>query len=170
MPTYVLRPRQDIVIQQWGQVINQGAGHYKWIIETVEQMLKEADMPGLRFRQMEVAQGGRFGRRRDLLIVAHNNLKEYHIFIGARDVGAHLEVTWFLTISPGFFKRSISKRIMGSPQGLSMQIPIFDRQELNTWVSVIEACVGGAVAKLMKELQQDTSELNSKSKGFLQLW
>src|SRR4051794_28109770 len=133
MPSYTLRPRHDIVIQQWGQVIQHGAGHYRYILETVEEIIKASDMPGLRSRQMEVRQGGRFGRKRDLLIVAHNNLREYHIFIGARDVGIHLEVTWFLTITPGFLKGAISKRVMGSPQALSMSIPIFDRQDLNTW-------------------------------------
>ena len=170
MPSYILRPNKNIVIQQWGHMIDRGAGYPHYILETVEQLLTEADMPGLRYRQMEVSQGGRFGRKRDLLIVAHNNLRKYHIFIGARDVGIHLEVSWFMTISPGLLSGAISKRLMGSPQALSMRIPIFDQQDLNAWITVVEQCVGAAVTSLMNELKQETTGLNTKSKGFLQLW
>jgi hypothetical protein len=79
------------------------------------------------------------------------------MFIGARDVGAHLEVSWFMTIAPGFLKRAISKRAFGNPQTLSMQIPIFDQQDLNTWIGIAEHCVKKALESLLKELEQDTS-------------
>ena len=54
MASYILRPNKNIVIQQWGHMIDRGAGYPHYILETVEQLLKEADMPGLRYRQMEV--------------------------------------------------------------------------------------------------------------------
>src|SRR6266446_3345688 len=84
------------------------------VMSTIEQMLKDANMPGITCRQTDVSAGTIFGKKRDCLLVTLNTLKEYRMFIGARDVGAHLEVSWFMTIAPGFLKRAISKRMAGS--------------------------------------------------------
>ena len=168
MPTYVLS--RDIVIQQWGYVIEQGAGNDKMVMDSVKQMIEDANLPGVTCRQTDVSTGGIFGRKRAFLLTTLNTLKDYRMFIGARDVGAHLEASWFMTVAPGFMKRSMSKRAFGNPQALSMQIPIFDQQDLNTWIGVAEHCVEKAVKTLMEELKQDTSGLNTRSKGFLQLW
>ena len=138
-------------------------------MDIVESNLKDARMPGF-FAQKRDVSSGLFSTKRNFLVVGHNNLKDYHMYIGARDFGAHLDVSWYVTIEPGFLKRSVSKYTMGNPQALSMQVDFFSQQDLSAFVGVAHHCVTDAVKMLMEELKQDPTGLNTKSKGFLELW
>ena len=93
------------------------------------------------------------------------------MYIGARNFGAYLEVSWFLTVSPGFLKRSVSKKIAGGdPFALSADMSVFAQQDLQCYKSVAHRCVERAVNMLMEELDQDTSGLSTTGKGFLANW
>jgi hypothetical protein len=170
MPTYVINPNRDIIIQKWGYAIEDGAGQGKRVMDDVERMFGGSDIPGIRCRQIELSLGGMFARKREFLAVALQSLKEYRMYIGAHDFGRHLEVSWFLTVSPGFMKRSLSKRAYGRPEALSQLIPVFDQMDLSVWINISETYVGKAVEAVLQELKQDTSGLNTKSKGFLDAW
>ena len=68
-------------------------------------------------------------------------------------------------------KRALSKYTTGNPQALSMQVDFFSQQDfLSAYTSYAHHCVTDAVRELMKELEQDPTGLNTKSKGFLELW
>ena len=91
-------------------------------------------------------------------MVSYSTLREYRMFIGARDIGTHLEVSWFLTLNPGFLKRTISKNVaFGNPLALSQNISVFAQQDLAAFVSIASDCVYETVKLLMEELQQDTT-------------
>ncbi|MCD6473249.1 hypothetical protein J7K55_09160 [Candidatus Aerophobetes bacterium] len=51
-----------------------------------------------------------------------------------------------------------------------MGIDIFDQQDLRAYVTVTHHCLLKAVENLMKELGQDSSKIERKSKGFLEVW
>jgi hypothetical protein len=78
MATYALN--RDVVIQQWGRVVEHGAGHDKRVMDTIEQMLKDANMPGITCRQTDVSSGGIFSKKRECLLVTLNTLKDYRMF------------------------------------------------------------------------------------------
>ncbi len=99
-----------------------------------------------------------------------HNLRDYKLYIGARDYGTSLDVSWYLTIQPSALKRTLSKYTTGNPQALSMQVDFFSQQDLSAYTSYAHHCVTETVQKLMKELEQDPTGLNTKSKGFLELW
>jgi hypothetical protein len=170
MPTYVINPKRDIIIQKWGYVIEDGAGQGKRVMDDVEHLFAGSDIPGIRCAQIDLSTGGMFARKREFLAVALQSLKEYRMYIGAHDFGHHLEVSWFLTVSPGFMKRSLSKRALGRPEALSQIIPLFDQMDLSVWIQVSETYVGKAVEAILQALKHDTSGLNTKSKGFLSVW
>ena len=60
--------------------------------------------------------------------------------------------------------------MQGNPQALSMQVDFFSQQDLSAYTSYAHHCVTETVQKLMKELERDPTGLNTKSKGFLELW
>src|SRR6266403_6158573 len=161
MPTYVL-DRKTLIAEQWSEVIEHGAGKDTWVMDTVEKKIKEADLPGVMCLQAQVSMGGFFAKKHDLLRVTFDSLKEYRMFIGAQDFGAHLAVSWFLIIVPGFLKKTLSKRMLGSPEALSMHLPFFDQQELRVCLTVLHHCVTHTVETLFEELKQDTSGLNTR--------
>ena len=52
---------------------------------------------------------GLFGKKRDYLMVTNAALKDYRMYVGARDYGRHLDISWFLTVELGFFKKAFSE-------------------------------------------------------------
>jgi hypothetical protein len=161
--------KNEAVLEQWGEVLEHGAGKGKWILDRVEIKIKEAKMPGVAAQQQSIS-SGMFGTKRDFLVVAHASLRDYHMYIGARDFGTHLDVAWYLTVEPGFLKRSVSKYTLGNPQALSMQVDFFSQQDLRAFVGVAHHYVTETFKTAQNELGQDPTGLNTKSKGFLELW
>ena len=161
--------KHESVTSSWNALVIQGAGKDKWVMEKVEGMIKEAHMPGVKTGQQDVS-SGLFGAKRRFLVVDHNNLRDYRLYIGARDYGTSLDVSWYLTIQPSALKRAVSKYATGNPQALSMQVDFFSQQDLSAYTSYAHHCVTESVRLLMKELEQDPTGLNTKSKGFLELW
>ncbi len=167
--------RDEKLLDQWGVVMENGAGKQDEAFAYVTQRLHGSELPGVAWRKVEVQPGmfkGLFGKRRDYLMVTCEALKDYRMYFGARDYGKHLDVSWFLTVEPGFFKSAFSAMLAhGNINALSFNLDIFDNQDLKAYVtSVHRCCVRQAVEQLGKELQQDTSQFDWKSRGFLQVW
>src|SRR5262249_35672496 len=79
------------VIETWYQPVKDAAGKAQWVLDTVEQRIKEVNFPGVVCHQAEVSAGGFMAEKRDFLVVSHNALRDYRMYIGARDIGTHLE-------------------------------------------------------------------------------
>ena len=109
--------------------------------------------------------------RRDFLIVRLGQFADYRIYVGARDYGIHLDVCWFLTVEPGFFKRKIAERLAdGDWTALSAPKNILIEQDLKAWGAVVHRCVVEAVGTLMDTLGQDKNKIRRESKGYLSVW
>jgi hypothetical protein len=167
MATFMLR--KDQIIDHWEELIENGAGNAKRIMQMTETFLKDAQPPNTEWGLADVSTGF-MSPKREFLVVLHNELREYQMFLGARDFGRSLDASWFLTVKPGFLKRAISKRQMGSPIALSQKLTVFAQQDLNAYASVAHRCFKRAVEIIMEELQQDVGRMQTKSKGFLSIW
>jgi len=51
-----------------------------------------------------------------------------------------------------------------------MQVDFFSQQELSACVGYVHHCITQLTEQLMKELEQDPTGLNTKSKGFSERW
>jgi hypothetical protein len=161
---------REKVVDKWFALVERGAGKDQWVIDKTEQFIKEVAAPGVSCRR-DVVSSGLFGEKREFLIVTHNRLREYAMFIGARDYGRELDVSWFLTVNPGFLKRAVSKRLaFGDPNALSMNIDVFAQQDLSAYTQVAHHCLQQVIQQLMDELKLDYSSIDRKSKGFLAIW
>jgi hypothetical protein len=158
------------VAHKWNYVVQNGAGRDQWVFDTVKELINEANMPDVTCDQLEVG-SGMFSEKRQFLIVRHNKLRDYRMFINARDFGIHLDVSWYVTIEPSLLKRTVSKYTSGDPNALSQNIDIFSQQDLSAYVTVVKYCVDRALDMLLEELKQDPSGLHrAQSKGFLSVW
>lgn len=160
---------REKVIDNWNTVIPDAAGKNTWVLDTTEAFIKDSHMPHVGCRQDEVSTG-LFSAKRTFLLVGHYELKEYCMYIGARDFGAHLDVGWFLTLAPRGLKRTLSKYIVGNPMALSSQINLFSQQDLRAFTTIAHHCVKRTVDMLCEELDQRPEGLNTASKGFLGVW
>lgn len=163
------------VLDQWGVVLEGGAGKEAALLQSVDSTLKASDLPGVRWQQVEAQPSmlkGLFGNKRSYLMVTSEAVKDYRMYVGARDFGKHLDVSWFLTVEPGFFKSAFSAMLAhGNYQAMSFNLDIFKNQDLRAYVtSVHRFCVRGAVEQVAGQLGQDTSGFDWKSRGFLQVW
>jgi len=161
--------KNESVVDKWNTLVENGAGRAKWTLDTVESKIKAANMPGVRTGQREVS-AGVFGAKRVFLQVANDSLKDFLLYIGARDYGVHLDVSWYLTVQPTGLKRALSRYSSGNPLAMSMALDFFRQQDAHAFVTVAHHCVTNTVKELLDELEQDPKALNTQSKGFLSVW
>jgi len=162
--------KRDAVLQNWNTLVTKGAGHGKKLLDQINVALAATKIEGIHGSEQDVTTGGIFGEKRNFLVVGHSKLREYNLFINARDYGTNLDVSWYLTLRPTGLKRTISKYTTGNPQALSMHMNVFSQQDLSAFVSVVHNCVKDAVQALYEELELDPAGLNTQSKGFLNVW
>ena len=143
---------------QWEVLIEQGSGNADAVYEEIEDALKSANPPKVRWERAGIYAGNLMtGKRYDGLKVNNSELKDYRIYIFAYDYGTSLHVAWFLTYQKPWLKFI---KIIDIPQQL----------ELNAYGNTVHAATKKAVQTLMERLGQDFSKINTKSKGFLEVW
>jgi hypothetical protein len=168
--------KDEKLLDTWGIVVEHAAGRQEGLLRAINQLLVYSELPGIQWQMMEVQPGmikGFFGKKRDYLMVTNQAMKDYRMYVGAREYGRHLDISWFLTVEPGFFKRAFSKALTegASANALSFALDIFDQQDLRAYVTAVHhCCVREAVEQLAGELGQDASKFDWKSKGFLEVW
>ena len=161
--------RKDKILDNWLTIIDNGAGNQERIYKMTEGYLQDAQLPGVTLKRDQV-NSGMFGRGREFLIVSHKVLTEYTMFLYARDYGQHLDCGWYLMCKPGIFKKAISRYAAGNVNSLSMNLDVFDQQDLSAWTHVVHRAFLRVVKELMEELQLDLTGMNTRSKGYLSVW
>jgi hypothetical protein len=167
--------KDEKVLDTWGLVMEGGAGHAAGLLQQVQDLLKFSELPGITWQKVDAQPGmikGWFGKKREYLMVCSEALKDYRMYLGVRDYGKHLDVSWFLTVEPGFFKSAFSAMLAhGNINALSFNLDVFDAQDLRAYVtSVHHCCVIRAVEAVAGKINMDTSKFNWTSKGLLQVW
>jgi len=162
--------KDEKVMDRWSVLIVNGQGRAEELFDMVASNIDKISPPEVEF-QMEVVKPGLLkglmGKKREYLMVTNSAIKDYRMYIGARDYGKTLDVSWYLTVEPGFFKKQISKAITGSDKALSFNLDLFTQQDLAAYVSIVHHALLDAVEELMRDLGQDPSKIDRKSKGFL---
>ena len=185
--------RKEEVIDSWGILIEGAQGRAEEIFEKTQAFLERTKVPDVRLERKKVAPGiirGILGTRRDFLILRQQGnprLRPYQMFINARDYGRNLDISWYLLETPSLGERIISyllivpffnlfvlpfalARGFGSlirERRGTLDLDLFDEQDLRAYVTNAHHCLLEAVEKLMIDLNQDPSKIERKSRGFL---
>ncbi len=171
-----LRPggilRKEQVLESWSILIENGQGKYDEVFQDTEDFIKESQAPSLETSKEKMSPGiiGSFiGAKRDFLMVKDRQssmLSPYQIFISVRDYGNNLDVSWYLTYRPSLFEAFIS--LFRSRSALALdELDLFELQDLTAYTTVCHHSTLKAVGKLMLALNQDPSNIDKKSRGFL---
>jgi hypothetical protein len=98
-------------LDNWSILIEDAQGRANEIFEAVKRDLEESKVPGVDCEMVKVP-GERKGFFKvsveDYLMVANERLKDFHMYVGARDYGKDLNVSWYLTCEPGPLKQLLS--------------------------------------------------------------
>jgi len=150
--------KEGQIVQQWDTLVDQGNGKADVVYDVIDNFVKSTKPPNVRCVRENIHAGDFMtGRDYDGLRVVDSYLRDYRIYIFAYDYGTSLHVAWFLTYQKTIVK--LAKR-MDIPQQL----------QLNAYVSTIHGATKSGVQTLMESLDQDFSKVNTKSKGFLEVW
>ncbi len=166
--------RQDQVIDTWSTLIEKGQGKAQDIFQDTETFIKESKAPAIGMEKQAIAPGivrGLMGTKRDFLVITDQEnlrLKPYQIFLNSRDYGDNLDIAWFLTYRPSMWQALLSlfPYVSIIPRTLS-DLDLFDQQDLRVYTTNAHHCLLKAVEKLMASLNQDSSKIDRKSRGFL---
>jgi hypothetical protein len=166
--------KDEKILDTWGLVIEEGAGRAAGLAQTIADLVRRSELPGISCQKVEAQPGmlkGLFGKKRDYMMITNEGLKDYRMYLGARDYGKHLDISWYLTVEPGFFKGAFSAMLAnGNVNAMSLNLDVFDTQDLRAYMtSVHHCCVVRAVEQVFKEMGQDASKVDWRSKGILQV-
>jgi hypothetical protein len=157
-------------LDNWSILIEGAQGRANEIFEAVKKDLEESEVPGISCEMVKVP-GGRVSFFKagleDYLMIANERLKDFHMYVGARDYGKDLNVSWYLTCEPGPLKQLLSTLLDKNPLTFSFSMDVVQLEELTAYVTKVHHSVLKAVASLMQKLGQDTSKIERKSRGFL---
>jgi len=161
--------KSDRIIDQWATIVESAAGKGDHIYTVLDTELTKANIPQVSWTRGEVNRGI-MTRGREFLILKNAGLREYTMYVYARDVGLHLNCGWFLTIEPGFLIGVFSRQMTGSPLAFSQSLGVFSQQDLSAWTSIVHRTFLRIIKELMEDLDQDITGMNTTSKGFLSVW
>lgn len=164
--------KDEKIIDRWSMIVENAQGVAEQMYADTETNVKESKAPGITFDRVKVRPSwlkGILGNERSYLMVENDALGDYRMFIGARDYGNALDISWFMTCEPGFFSKKLSNVLTSgaSDKALSLNLDIFQQQDLNAYATVVHHCMLQAIEKMMSGKGQDTSQIDRKSKGFL---
>lgn len=164
--------QDEKIIDRWSILIGNAQGQSEKTYSETENLIRSSKAPGIEIERVRVRPSwlkGLFGVERNYMMVSNEGLKDYRMFIGARDYGNNLDVSWYLTCEPGFFKKTLSTALTqgGSDKALSFSLDIFQQQDLNAYATLVHHCLKETLEKIMTGLGQDPSKTDYKSRGFL---
>lgn len=164
--------KEETILDQWSALVDHGAPHASEVLDDIQRRLEQAQIPGdCRWSVEEVKSSGWFAKvKREFLIADLKEFGDYHMYVGVRPYGIHLDVCRFLTVEPGFLKKKIAEHTFGAADFLSAPKNVLIEQDFRAWITVVHHCVLDAVGSVMGKLGQDKSALRRGSKGFLEIW
>lgn len=184
------RITEDKIADQWTALLDKGADKADSVMEKIARAVQDANISGTSVSKKIVA----FGRDElPFVVVEHDKLPDYCMYIGALPSGNRLNVLWYLTFDSAAVKIAerqermgrhmagaarmlggdLGKAIIpeaGAPSHFVPDISMRDKLELSNFVGLVHNIVIEETKKMMDDLHLDTSRLSTGTdKGFVKL-
>lgn len=169
------RPKQlkeEKTLEKWSYLIGDANGKEEEIYNSIVRNIEEVKPEAVSVRKETIMPQASFSgffknRRREFLIADNSNFKSYKIYVGVRDYGKQLLVSWYLVCEPGILGKLSRK--MAEFKFMPLQMNLFDEEELTAYTTTVHHAVLDAVKEVMEGLNQDFAKVDRKSKGFLNI-
>lgn len=159
------------ILDHWATVLEQCNGEEEGLLRGVEARLEGFQAPGVSWKRETVSPGwlkGLMGKKRDFLIVSHERFDDYTFFVGARDYGSALDVSWYLAASQknALVKVALQAAASYIPGAALFNLDVFDQQDLLAYVTIGHRSVRRAIEDLLARRKLELV-IDWKSKGML---
>ena len=181
--------RKDRIADQWSTLIEGANGEGEQVIKGVIQAIERVDAPNIFIKREEISPGpGFITKPRKLLVAEHRILDNFDMYIGARDYGKQLFVSWYLIAEPVSFWRRFKRNPVGTILGLPFHIlssvisksqggtgeffsmlNVFDTEELTAYVTTVHHALLESVKVVMEDQKLDFTKVEKRTKGFLNI-
>ncbi len=165
--------RKADILEDWSILIKKAQGQKGKVISGTKELIKGSKAPSIEMKEDKVGPSlaiASLGETRDFLIVTNRvnaKLSSFKTFVNAKDYGENLFVSWYLTYRPDFLK-SLLMLLPGAKKVMSLDdLNLFNKQDLIAYVTNVHHCLLEAVEKLIVGMDQDPSNIDRKSRGFL---
>jgi len=168
--------KDERIQERWEVLIENGQGQAEVIYQAAVDALERTQPPDTKWERRNIRAGTIItGRVYDFLYVRNSRLKDWRLYLTAYDYGTSLHVAWFLTIERGLLKRLFSTIFfwaagLEDPSKIIFRMDIPKQLTLSAYTTTLHRGAQEGARVLMEKLNQDFSKVNTKSKGFLELW
>lgn len=180
---------QEKIIEQWSTLIEGANGEGEKVLKGAIRIIERLNAPDVFASRKEIRPGpGLIKKRREFLVVEHKLLDVYDMYIGARDYGNQLFVSWYLVAEPTSFFRMFKRdpiktlfvypfivavRIFLFSKGIDTKLMsalnLFDTEEMTAYVTTVHHAVTEATKEVAEGNNIDFSKVDTKTRGFLNL-
>ena len=181
--------KQEKIVDRWSTLIEGANGQGEQVIAETIRIIEKLEVPDIFVSRQKRKPGPGFSKTpRDFLIAEHRIHDGYDMYIGARDYGKQLFVSWYLVEEPisflRLFKRNpiaaivklpflifgqiISKMYGGSGKFMSL-LNLFDSEELTAYATTVHHAVLDSVKIVMENKKLDFTKVNNRTSGFLNI-
>lgn len=180
---------QERIMDKWSTLIDGANGDGGKVIIGAMREIERVDAPNIHVTRKEVMPGNGFIRKpREFLVAEHRLFDTYDMYIGARDYGKQLFVSWYLVAEPVSFWRLFKRNPVGAvlkfpflliaivfskSQGESGEffsmMNLFDNEELTAYVTTVHHALLESVKEVMENRKIDFTKVDSKTSGFLNI-
>ncbi|HEY4479327.1 MAG TPA: hypothetical protein VI981_03155 [Candidatus Paceibacterota bacterium] len=181
--------KQEKIIDRWSTLIDGANGQGEQVIAETIRIIEKLEAPNIFVSRQKRKPGPGFTKTpREFLIAEHRILDGYDMYIGARDYGKQLFVSWCLIEEPisfwRLFKRNpilaifklpllifgqaIAKMQGGSGQFMSL-LNLFDTEELTAYTTTVHHALLDSVKVVMENQKLDFTGIEKRTKGFLNI-
>lgn len=182
--------KQEKIVQQWTMLIEGANGFGGKIINDTVKVIEKVGAPNIHVSKQERKPDnhGWIKESREFLVAEHRLFDNYDMYIGARDYGKQLFVSWYLVEEPIDFWRRFRRnpimavltlpflflaralsRTQGGSGNLFSALNLFDTEELTAYVSTVHHALTESVENLMKDQKLDFTKVEKRTQGFLNI-
>ncbi|MFH1029920.1 MAG: hypothetical protein V1770_01520 [bacterium] len=182
--------KDEKILERWAQLFPDAQGRSEKIFIEVRKEIDKLNPPHVLLREKNVAGGVIKGQeKRKMLIAENNKLAGLIMYVGARDYGNQLLVSWYLVQEATWLDRLcqalelnvivtiiflplylIVKLIERVTKRVSLEnMGVFETEELSAYTGAVHSAVINASRMVAEEINFDFSKVDTKSRGFLNL-
>ncbi|MCD6226021.1 hypothetical protein J7J95_03030 [bacterium] len=187
--------KEEKILEEWSYLIEGAEGKSEQVFKLTEKNIDKVQPPQVELeREMIRPVGTLVGffttKKREFLVASNKYLKGYKIYLGARDYGKQLMVSWYLIGEAGvlakladimakhwilgfiflpFYLIILLLQMIWKKSVTLENMNLFDREEATAYITTVHHAVLEAVADIMKGLNQDPSKIDKRTKGFLNI-
>lgn len=187
--------KEEKILEQWSYLIEGAQGKGEQVFKLTEKNIDRVQPPQVELEREMIRPAGTLvglltTKKREFLVASNRYLKGYRIYLGAKDYGKQLMVSWYLIGEGGILSKIANimakhwvlgfiflpffliilaiQKIWGKTVDLE-NMNLFDTEEATAYITTVHHSVLEAVADIMKGLDQDPSKIDRRSKGFLKI-